>query len=320
MPRFLVTAGEILAVESTLPWVADLVEEGAAGALLTAPPDEPTIEIEIESERRPFATRGFELVARGAWRRDGEAVLENACTSGFDLHLSAVARPVLTARFRPPARERVLHRALRSRFHLLARAVLLQYPALWCAALRGRAPLHASAVATRTSVAMLVAHSGVGRSTLLRDVLGTGRATGDNLAVGDGDVLWGLVEPLRVESAEGRRMAHGRREAPLPDRATSLEPGVVLVLERGRGEATLEARDAEATVRALVSSTYAAGELRRFWPFAALLSACAGRGTGHPPVHDVAERFAAELPSYTVALGAATPSLDHLLAELEVPA
>jgi hypothetical protein len=321
MFRFVPNAGEVLAIDSALPWVDDLVHEGLSGELADAPTDEPTLEVTVEADRRAFRTDGFELVARGAWRRPGEVVLENVCTSGFDLHVTGGPRPRLAYRWRPPRRERGAAVLLRSRFHLLARAALLQYPALWCAAMRGRAPLHASGCTVGERSVLLVAHSGVGRSTLLLGAIGTGsHATGDNLAVGDGERVWGLVEPLRVDDGDGRRMAHGRRERPFPNRVTALEPGAIVVVERGGDDTRLRPLDAGATVLALVSSTYGAGELHRFWPFAALLAAGLGVAPAHPPVEEVARRFAAELPSYTLSLGRTRPSLAHLLEHLEVPA
>ena len=81
---------------------------------------------------------------RLAARRRGRA--RERLHRGFDLRLRCGPEGVeLTYRWRPPARDRAAAWALRSRFHLLARAVLMQYPALWWAGTRGRAPLHASA-------------------------------------------------------------------------------------------------------------------------------------------------------------------------------
>src|SRR6185295_17819135 len=158
MNAFLDTAGERLAIECSLPWVMELIAEGAAGELR-------------ESE------------AAGAWLREGELVIENACTAGFDLHLRHTAeRAVFTYRWRPPARDRAAARILRSRFHLLARAILTQYPALWWAGTRGRAPLHASACVVGGATPLVTASSGIGRSTLvLGELRAGGRATGDNL-------------------------------------------------------------------------------------------------------------------------------------------
>ena len=214
MRGFLATAGERVLFECSLPWVNELIAEGAGGELSPGEAPGVSLRIHVEADRRPFETHGWELLSRGAWRRQGEVVVENACTSGFDLHLRQTAdHAELTYRWGPPARERAAARVLRSRFHLLARAVLMQYPVLWWAGTRGRAPLHASGYAAGASTPLVTAQSGVGRSTLLLSELTSGgQATGDNLAVGDGKTVWGLVEPIRVEGGSGRRMPHGRHE------------------------------------------------------------------------------------------------------------
>jgi hypothetical protein len=318
------TAGERLALSSELAWVSELVLEGATEELRSPDWAVPSVQVRVESTGSAFDTSGWELLTRGAWRRKDEVVVENACTAGFDLHLrwtSAAAE--FTYRWRPPPRDRVAARVLRSRFHLLARAVLLQYPAFWAAGTRGRAPLHASACATAGSTPMLTAPSGVGRSTVvLGEVSAGARATGDNLAVGDGRTLWGLVEPLRVEGGSGRRMPHGRNEAPMPHRVASLVPDSVVVLARGSSaRPTLRPCERDDARRSLVASTYMAGELRRYWPFAATLCAATDAAPAHPPVVEVATRFAASLPCFSLTLGR-TPGvdLDELLANVEVAA
>jgi hypothetical protein len=306
MRAFLDTAGERLSIECSLPWAMKLISEGAGGELRGVGASDASVTVRVEADRSRFDTRGWDVLARGAWHRDGEIVLENACTTGFDLRLICTPeRAEFTYRWRPPARERAAGRVLRSRFHLLARAVLMQYPALWWAGVRGRAPLHASACASGGSTPMLTALSGIGRSTLILAELGRGaRATGDNLAVGDGTAVWGLVEPLRVEGGSGRRMPHGRHELPMPGRVAALEPDSLVVLERRRSEhSRLSTHSAEAAARALVTSTYAAGELRRYWDFAAALAAGTGLGPPHPPVTEIASMFAARLPCYSLALG-----------------
>ena len=322
--RVLDSAGERLAIECSLPWVTTLIEESAPGELRTAEPVDASITVSVEVDRSPFATTDWELLARGARRREGEVVVENACTSGFDLHVQCTPdRAEFRYRWRPPARDRAAARILRSRFHLLARATLLQYPALWWAGTRGRAPLHASACIADTSTPLLTAPSGVGRSTVvLRELEDGGRSTGDNLAVGDGTTIWGLVEPLRVDGGLGRRMPHGRRELPLESRVRALEPDSLVVLTRGAAdEATLSACSSETAARSLVTSTYMAGELRRFWSFAATLSAGTGFGPSHPPVTEVANAFAAKLPCFSLALGRRHgPRLAQLLETLKVAA
>src|SRR5437762_639532 len=194
--RVLDTAGERLAVDCALPWVTKLIDEGARGEIKSGEAPDASLTVRIEDDRRPFTTDGWELLTRGAWRRGGELVIENVCTAGFDLHLRCTSEDAeFSYRWRPPARDRAAARVLRSRFHLLARAVLLQYPGLWWAGTHGRAPLHASACATESSTPLVAGAGGVGRSTVIMRELGNGgRSTGDNLSVGDGTTVGGVVE------------------------------------------------------------------------------------------------------------------------------
>jgi hypothetical protein len=249
-------------------------------------------------------------------------VLENVCTSGFDLKLTRLpGRVEFTYRWRPPPRDRAAALALRSRFHLLARSVLMQYPALWCAGIRGRAPLHAAALTNGESTPLVTAAGGIGRSTLLEHQLESGsQATGDNLAVGDGTNLWGLVEPMRVEGGSGRRMPHGRHEMAMSGRVDTLAPDAVVVLERGgMDEPSLRRCDSTHAERALVTSTYMAAELRRYWSFAATLTAGSELGPAHPPISEVASEFAATRPCFVLALGRTQQAhLSQLLTALEV--
>jgi hypothetical protein len=324
MLGLLETAGESLAIESELDWVAELIAEGCAGELRPGGADGASVSVRVEKERRPFRTSGWQLLTRGAWRHDGMVVVENICTAGFDLHLSYSGDGVqLTYRWRPPRRDRAAARVLRSRFHLLARAALTQYPALWWAGTRGRVPLHASACRIPGGVPMLAAASGAGRSTLLLWELDAGAScTGDNLAVGDGTTLWGLVEPLRVEGGAGRAMPHGRQERPLAARDASLQPTCVVALDRGNRERpTLSPCTPQTAARTLATGTYMAGELRRYWAFAATLTAGTGMGPWHPPIAEVAATFAFSLPCFALSLGRAHGArLSELLDTLEVAA
>lgn len=298
------TAGERLSLASSLPWVAELMSEGAAGEL-TRDGVGASLQIEVEADRRPFDTRGWPLLTRGAWARGGEVVIENACTAGFDVHVDCASSPArFTFRWRPPARDRAAARVLRSRFHLLARCVLIQYPALWWAGVNGRVPLHASACTTDGATVLLTGPSGVGRSTLvLGEIRAGGQTTGDNVSVSDGTTVWGLVEPMRVEGGDGRRMPHGRNEACLPDRAGSLVPECVVVLKRGSSDDTaLLPCSPDVAARDLVTSTYMAGELRRYWGFAAVLAAGTGVGPTHPPITEVADVLAGTLACRELAL------------------
>ena len=300
------TAGELVAIECEPRWVAELLAEGSGGELVANAPGEASVRVCIESSRTAFHDAGWQLLTRGAWRRGNAVVVENACTAGFDVRVSCTRESAeFVYRWRPPTRERVAARALRSRFHLLARAVLMQYPALWWAGTRGRAPLHVSACATGDATPLVAAASGVGRSTLLlQELEDGGRSTGDNLAVGDGTTVWGLVEPLRVKGGSGRRMPHGRNELEMRGRAESLVPDSVVVLERGVGdEGSLVGCSAEAAARSLITSTYMAGELRRYWAFAETLAAGTAVGPAEPGVAQVASAFAAGLPCFVLALG-----------------
>jgi hypothetical protein len=301
------TAGEHVAVECDVPWVGDLIAEGAAGELRDGGVGGATVLVTVETDRRPFAVDDWEPLTRGAWTRDREVVLENACTTGFDLRLAcAEDLASFTFRWRPPARDRAAARVLRSRFHLLARAVLVQFPALWWGGTKGRAPLHASACGTQHATPLLTAPSGVGRSTVtVQELEAGGVATGDNIAAGDGTTIWGLVEPLRVKGAGGRRMPHGRSEAVMTGRADALAPDSLVVLRRGPGDrSALEPCDPDVAARSLVTSTYMAGELRRFWAFAATLAAGTAAGPAHSPVGEVASAFAGRLPCFILSLGA----------------
>jgi hypothetical protein len=298
------TAGEKVAVESSVPWVTRLIEEGAAGQLRLEAPALPTVTVRVEASRRPFDVRGWEPLTRGAWVRDGEVVMEDVVTAGFDLLVRAGDVASFTYRWRPPVRSHLAAWGLRSRFHLLARAALLQYPAMWWAGTRNRAPLHATVVATAAASPLLAGPGGVGKSTLLRQELAVGgEAVSDNLCVGDGAAVWGVVEPLRVEGGMGRRMAHGRRESPMRGRAASLIPDRILVLRRGTGDRTRVRRcSSETAARSLMAGTYMAGELRRFWSFASTLSLGTGVGPVHPPVATMARAFAEALPCAEVTL------------------
>jgi hypothetical protein len=322
MQAVLDTAGERLQVDCEPAWIAELLAEGAAGAMWTGSDFGSTVDIRIEADRRPFQTKRWPLLARGATAHDGEVVVENVLTSGFDVHVRcADEHAELTFRWRPPRRERIATILLRSRFHLLARAALIQYPALWWAGSRGRVPLHGSACSAGGSTPLVVSPSGVGRSTLVAaEVAAGGETTGDNLAVTDGTTVWGLVEPMRMSGLGGRRMPHGRGEAPVSCHVHSLVPDSVVVLSRGRAErAELSVSTPEAAVRALVTSTYMAGELRRYWAYAATLAAGTNVGPAQAAIAETAEALTAKLTCYSLVLGEVRPSrLTELLATREV--
>lgn len=309
MVASLETAGERLRVDCSIPWVSRLLRESAGDRLQAEADGRATLEIRVEAERGPFDLNGWDPLTRSAWARGRDVVIENACTAGFDVHVTIQGGiPIFTFRWRPPARDRVAGRVLRSRFHLLARAVLVQYPALWWASGRGRAPLHASVCTAGATTPLLAGPGGIGKSTLLsRELSAGGRAISDNLCVGDGWTAWGLVEPLRVEGSGGRKMPHGRREAAMPGRVAAMVPDRLVVLRRStRDVPVVRPIDAETGMRSLVTGTYVAGELRRFWAFAATLTAGSGVGPPHPSVREVASSFAARLPCIEILLGRRT--------------
>jgi hypothetical protein len=304
MEAMLSTGGEWVAIRSAVPWVSDRIREGADGCLASGPASDPTLRISVDRERAPFDTRGWVRVTRDAWCRDGHVVVEDVATSGFDMHLWWEGQvPDVVFRWRPPRTTRAASLLLRQRARLLVRAVLLQYPVLWVASTRGRAPIHAPALSVgERGPALLIGPGGVGKSTLVeKEIAVGGVATGDNLSVGDGRIVWGLVEPMRTQQGKGRPAPHGRREARLDRRAPTLEPRLLAVLQRGTRR-RVEACHPEVATRALVASTYAAGELRRYWPLHALLALGTGLGPPQPPVAQVAAAFAARLRSLTVEL------------------
>ena len=317
------TAGERLSIECEPPGLARLVREGVDGVLAAGEPSAPpTVLVRVEESRRPFGTEGWVRLSRDAWHRGGTVVVRDVCTSGLDVLVAVESGvPTFTFRRRPPARTRAASLLLPARATLLVRAVLVQFPALWWAGTRDRAPLHAPAVSAAGATALLVGTSGVGKTSLiLREASFGGRATGDNVSAGDGVNVWGVVEPVRAEGATGRAMPHGRRETSLPNRAERLAPDRLVVLRRGAERRAL-ALDPPAAARELVASTYLAGELRRFWPLAALLALGTGEGPPHPPVAAVAEAFASRLPCVEIQLpSVAGVRLVELVAKPEVRA
>ncbi|HXM58283.1 MAG TPA: hypothetical protein VOB72_22980 [Candidatus Dormibacteraeota bacterium] len=314
------SAGERIAIESAVPWVSGLIEEACQDAL-GPDPGGGSVRIHVEATRERFDLRGWELLTRGIWCRAGQVVVEDVCTSGFDVHvLCSDATAEFTYRWRPPARERVAMVGLRSRFHLLARAALLQYPALWSAGLHGRTLLHIAVCTAGEATPLLAGPGGVGKSTLLAWEVGAGgRAAGDNICVTDGRTAWALVEPLRIENGGGRKMPHGRAETVLEGRVSWLVPDRVLVLRRGLGdEARVSRCDPGHAARVLVTSTYMAGELRRYWELAAALSAGTGLGPAHPRIEEAARALTSRLPCLEVVLPIRPgPRLVQLLQQVE---
>jgi hypothetical protein len=321
MEAAVVQAGQLVKFYCRPRWVAELVEEACAQALTPWSSDrKPDVHVVVTGERSAFDLRGCAPLTRGAFHRDRSVVMTNVCGSGFDICVTVLGgdhrpRVRLEARFRPPMREHVAAWGLRSRFHLLARAVLTQYPALWVAGARGLAPLHASGVRVGGEAVLVVGPGGVGRSSLLMSSLQDGaQACTDNVCVSDGTQVAGLVEPMRVTGAAGRRMPHGRGEQPLPNRVSTVVPTCVVVVRRGLQEQPVVGPiSAEAAAEVMVAGTYMAGELRRYWSFAATLALGTGLPAVHPRVREVAGTLS-RLPAVELSLGRPpAPSLATVL-------
>ena len=311
--RALSTAGERLGVDCAEPRLAALLDAGTGGELEEAPTAGITVHLEVQADRRPFSRDGWTLIGRGAWAIPPRALIADACSSGFDLLVEPRGGTLhVTARYRPRPATRSANVLLGSRFRLLAAQTLVHYPALWWAAQHGRVPLHVSVTSGADGVTMIAGPSGVGKSTMLSAGLPHGEiATADNICACDARTAHGLVEPLRVEGGPaGPAAPHGRREVPLAGRVPCLDPDRLVVLGRAAAgeETTVRPLSPEDAARALVAGTYMAGELRRFWPFAATLALATGIGPAHPDVSGVATALAARLPCLEVRAAHGSPA------------
>ncbi len=310
--RAVTTAGERVAVDCPLPWLMALLTDSTGGELTDSDMAGETVHIEIQASRRPFSREGWTLIGRGSWASGPAVLVTDACSSGFDLRAEPRGEVLtVTARYRPSPRTRAANVLLAGRFTMLAAQTLLHYPALWWASVHGRVPLHVSVTSADGSVTMIAGPGGVGKSTLLCAGLRRGElATADNICACDGDEAYGLAEPLRLSGGPGRASAyHGRRELPLPSRTAFLRPDRLVVLRRGAQAAPASVAELPPTAaaRALVAGTYMAGELRRFWSFAATLALATGIGDPHPDVSGVAARLAERLPCLEVRVPEGSP-------------
>jgi hypothetical protein len=298
------SGGLLVGLRSEVPWVTARLREGADGQLVDVPAVQADLRVVVQSRRDPFRTEGWQQLTRDSCCRDGSVVVRDVATSGFDLRLGWDAGvPVMTFRHRPPARTRALGWVAPGRARLLLQAALLQFPVLWAAATSGRAPLHVATVEPDARGTFLVAGpSGVGKTTMVeRAAAAGGRWTDDNLAVSDGRTVWGVVEPVRSVQGDGRAAPHGRRERRLDGRVAELEPVAVVVLGRGRTQRVTRL-EPDVAARAIVTGTYSAGELRRYWPLHALLAMGTAVGPAHPDVQSVARTLTSRLPSFAVEL------------------
>jgi hypothetical protein len=248
--------------------------------------------------------------------------LRNACSSGLDLQVTDVHDIVqVVATRRRHGRSAALHRVLPARARLLDADVLLHYPAMWRAGWRGRVPLHAAALQVNGRGVLVVGASGVGKTTLAMEERTRGaHFVSDNLVVCDGVTAWGVLEPIRAAGGTGRRTTHGRRVHAVPPRRLSMPVELVVVLRRGADGPQVRSLAPAAAARELVAGTYGAGELRRYWGFAAGLALGTGRGPVHPAVESVAERTCRRVPCLELELGNRPgPHLSDALQSLEVP-
>jgi hypothetical protein len=319
------SAGERIEITSQQPWITRVLQEAAAGAQSHDPDTDVDIRVRVEASREPFDTEGWEVLTRDSWRHQDQVVVRNACSSGLDVLVHPTAQHLeVTARWRPDLKVQGAGLLLRSRSHLLVRSVLVQFPALWWSQQRGRSPLHASTctVGPDGPAVLIAGPGGVGKSTLIDGELARGaRSTSDNLCVSDGFTVWGLLEPRRIPVTgharryTGRRMPHGRREAGWNNRVDDLTPDLVLVLRRnGSYESRATNCDPRDAARFLTAGTYMAGELRRYWSFAATLALGTGRGDTHPAVGRVAEAISSHLPCISLVLGRGTaPTLAEVV-------
>ncbi len=297
------TAGLTLGVTTGSARWQRFVREAFAGKEQQAAPADLHVVIAESSEQ--FSRRGLDPLARGAWSDGSSVVIENACSSGVDLRVCANGgRLEVEARSRPGWATRGLATVAPARAHLLLRSAILQYPAMWWAGVSGAVPVHVSGIRIGGMSVAIAGPGGVGKSTLLRDAMSQGgQGVSDNLCVGRGVVIHGVLEPLRADGGEGRRMPHGRRESVWTDRLDSIEVERILVLRRGSGSSlVVRPVDAQTTSRVIVGGTYAAGELRRYWGFAALLALGTGLGPAHPPIVDAAAHLARAVPCAEVIL------------------
>jgi hypothetical protein len=311
--RAVTTAGERVLVDCDVPWLSTLLADAAAGELSEAATSDETVRLQLQADRRPFDRDGWALIGRGAWAAPPRALIEDACSSGFDLQVEPRGSVLhVAARYRPASRTRAANIVLGSRFRLLAAQTLLHYPALWWASGRGRVPLHVSVSAGADGVTMIAGPGGVGKSTLLSAGLKQGEiATADNLCACDAHRAYGVVEPLRLVGGRWGRAAstHGRSEYVLPGRVPSLEPDRLVVLRRATGpRASAGPLSSAEAARELVAGTYMAGELRRFWSFAGTLALATGIGPAHPDVCGIAASLADRLPCFEVRMAHGSPA------------
>ena len=293
------TAGECLGFDCSLHWVGELITEGrresfgpsTVGRLLTCP----------SSRGCAFQTPGGTPSSRRL-ERDGEVVVENACTSGLDLSLLRSERPSSrSAGGRPRETVRRTGAAV----------------ALPSARPRGAAAVSGSLVGRHARPCspprICLRQRRLDSSAWLRRAGSDARRSSSRVGRGRGD----RRQPRRRgrhERLGARRADAGRRTAPAVRCRTAATrrrwpvalaalPRSLVVLERGERSPHTPPVNSAAAARALVTSTYMAGELRRYWAFAATLAAGTGAGPRIRPSSEVASALRARQPCFTLALG-----------------
>jgi hypothetical protein len=296
------TAGVHVQVDATDAHWLHIVREACAGQ--EAPTTRPDVHVSVNQSSGPFDLRGYRPLTRGAWAGRQSVVLVDACGSGVDLEVMPTDMELrVIAHPHPTWRHRLLGAAAPDRQVLLQRAAVIQYPALWWAGVKGLVPLHVSAALAAGQGVLVAGPGGVGKSTLMASIDRPDRPVSDNLCVADAANVHGVLEPARGETGSGRRMPHGRREMPWADRLESVAVERILVLRRGiQSEPIVRRLDTATTSRELTAGTYAAGELRRYWAFAATLALGTGMGPAHPPVSAAADELARAIPACEVVL------------------
>jgi hypothetical protein len=303
------TAGQRVAVEGSAAALDTIL--AATGGAERDCDDLPNLVVSVEQSKRGFSTSGCEPITRGVWATDRrEAILESAGGSGYS-QLWSIDEDGLrvVSRWTPSAKEAAAARLLPARHHALTGQVLVHYPALWLAMQQGFAPLHVSVVEIDGIAVLLAGPGGVGKSSLVARELADGsRATCDNLAASDGTIAYGLAEPIRLPAeatgSTGRKTFHGRREHGWETRMRALRPELIVVVRRGlQPDPRLRSITESQAARAIVTGTYSAGELRRFWSTAAVLAMATGCGPAHPPIEEVAATLAGRMPCLELQLG-----------------
>jgi hypothetical protein len=298
-------------------------------ALVPTTPGAPDVEIWVERDRHDFDGKASTLVTHGVRVDvDSGVVISSVGGSGHAQWWSAGDRLRVCSRWRPPLPERGAAVLLRTRRRAADAQVIVHYPTLWWAGVRGLAPLHAAVVELDGVVVMLAGPGGVGRTTLLSTAVRDGNpAMCDNIAVSDGTCTHGLAEPMRLAApatsrahpagSVGARTIHGRRDHPWGDRPPALVPDVIVTVRHGDGDrGRVRPAPPAMVARSLVAGTFAAGELRRYWPLCAILALATGLGPEAPPVVKVARKLTERVPCLELTLGPQPgTSLRELLSE-----